>query len=212
MERKKINIFDNVLIGEWEEVKNIEASTITKNDKDTEKLNGLILKGYETKFANNTNENGERYTKECLDEFINRYFIGNGLNMPVTIQHRDDIDSLAGRVIYAEVNTTGFYFVAYIPKSYYRYGQVRTLLQEGILQGFSKEGWASDYEFIYKKNGEFDYMLIKKMEIVSMSIVATPANAVTFEQMKEVANGLRFENKTIEDNKKTDLFGFEIDK
>lgn len=210
MEKRKINIFDNVLIGSWEEVQSISASTITKNDKDNEKLDGLILKGYETKFGK-TNENGERYSKECLDAFIDKYYLKNKLNMPVTIQHGYDVDSLAGRVIYIESNSTGLYFVAYIPKTYVRYEQVKNLLTNGILQGFSKEGWATDYEYKYKQDGSFDYMLVKSIEVTAMSVVSTPANAVAFETMKEIADGLRFNNTNVQnETKKKDAFGFDI--
>lgn len=197
---KKLELQDTTLIGSWEEVLGIPASSITRNDKDTEKLDGLIVRGYETKFAGGTNENGERYSKDCIDDFITRYFVGNGLNMPVDIQHIQDIDHLAGRVIYIESNATGFYFVAYIPKTFKNYAVLRDLLRNGIIQGFSKMGWATDYEYKYKKDGTFDYLLIKKMEIVAMSLVATPANAIAFEKVSEVADGLRFEKK--EDEKR----------
>jgi len=192
---ERIKLQDTTLIGNWEEVQGVPAFTITKNDKDTEKLDGLIIKGYETKFGG-TNENGERYTKDCIDDFITRYFVGNGLNMPVDIQHVQDLDHLAGRVIYIESNEVGFYFVAYVPRTFKNYTVLRDLLRNGILQGFSKMGWATDYEYKYKGDGTFDYMLIKRMEIVAMSLVAVPANAIAFEKVAEtVQDGLRFEKK-----------------
>ena len=55
---ERIKLQDTTLIGNWEEVQGVPASTITKNDKDVEKLDGIIVKGYETKFAGGTNENG----------------------------------------------------------------------------------------------------------------------------------------------------------
>ena len=70
--KKKLVVKDAVLIGDWEEVNGIPLSKITKNDKDTAKLDGLIIKGYETKF-NVTNENGERYAPNCLDKFVQQY-------------------------------------------------------------------------------------------------------------------------------------------
>ena len=82
---EKVKIFDAVKIGSWEEVSNIPASTITKNDKDTQKLDGLILRGYETKFKDAKNFNSEVYETGCLDKFIENYFVKNNLNMPVTI-------------------------------------------------------------------------------------------------------------------------------
>ena len=187
-------VSDGVLIGSWEEVTDLELSKITKKDTDTAMLNGLIVKGYETKFGT-VNENRERYEPGCLDEFIQRYFIDNGLNMVVDVQHGCTVDDQVGRVIYLETNSIGFYFVVYIPKTVVRYQQVKDLLQEGILQGFSKYGFATDYEYKYTEDGEFDYTLIKKMEIVAVSLLTTPANPIPFESIGEtVRNRLEYRN------------------
>lgn len=198
MEKKQI--FDSVPLGSYEviEGKGVQLSTITKNAGDTQVLDGIIIKGYETKFGK-TNENAEQYDPHCFDEFIENYFVKNKLNMPLTIQHGCHIDDLAGRVLVLEVNSVGFYFVCYIPKTYCRYEQVKNLLQEGILQGLSKSGWATDYEWVCtdKKTGE-GYWNIKKMEILEVSIVATPANPIAIEEMQEVKNELTYrkqENK-----------------
>ena len=193
--KERIKIQDTTLIGNWDEVQDYELSKVTKKDTDTQKLNGLIIKGYETKFSK-VNENGERYEPGCLDEFIQSYFIDNGLNMVVDLQHGNDIDSQVGRVIYLETNSVGFYFVAYIPRSVARYEQVKNLLKEGILQGFSKCGWASEYDYKYTADGDFDYMLVKKMDIVSVSLVTSPANAVAFDGFGEtVQNRLEYRNR-----------------
>lgn len=201
MKKKAIKLTNVVAIGEYSEVDNLELKTLTKNDMDTQRLNGLILKGYEMKFGE-TNENGERYDREAFSAFIQKYYVERGLNLPLTIQHRDDIDSLAGRVLIMEINTVGVYFVAYIPRTYKNYEYVRALLQEGILQGFSKEGWAIDYDFIFDKEGNFDYMQIKEIALVALSVVSTPANALPFEKTAEIQNALQFiENK--EQKKKT---------
>lgn len=193
MKQKQLQITDGVQIGSWEEVKGIELSTITKRDTDTALLDGLVVKGYETKFGK-TNGNGEQYAPGCLDEFIQSYFVDNGLNMVVDVQHGWGVDDQVGRVIYLETNTTGFYFVAYIPRTVARFEQIRDLLREGILQGFSKMGWASDYEWRKDKEGN-DYVLIKKMEIISVSLVTSPANAIPFEAMGEtVRNRLEYRN------------------
>ena len=71
------------------------------------------------------------------------------------------------------------------------------------MQGLSKEGWATDYEYIWKKNGDFDYMQINKMEIVGVSLVACPANGETLERAEEIENATRFkklENKNNTNN------------
>ena len=190
---EKLRIFNAVPLGSYEviEGKGVQLSTITKNAGDTQVLDGLLIKGYETKF-DKTNKNGERYDKGCLDKFVENYFVKNRLNMPLTIQHKDDLDHLAGRVLVLEVNGVGFYFVCYIPKTYRHYDEVKALLQEGILQGLSKEGWASEYEFHYKEDGTFDYFEIKEMEIMNVSLVATPANPIAIEKLQEVKNALTY--------------------
>ena len=204
MKQEKKLIQDATLIGDWQEVTSLPLSTITKRDTDTQLLDGLVIKGYETKF-NQTNENGERYEQGCLDDFIQSYFIDNKLNMVVDVQHGYTIDDQVGRVIYLEANTVGFYFVVYVPRTVARFEQVRNLLAEGILQGFSKCGWATDYEYRFTETGDFDYMLIKKMNILSVSLVTAPANAVTFEAVGEaVRNELSFRN-TLKEKKKNSI-------
>ena len=126
--------------------------------------------------------------------------------MVVDLQHGYGIDDQVGRVVYLETNTVGFYFVAYIPRTVARYEQVKNLLQEGILQGFSKSGWATEYEYKYTADGDFDYMLVKKMDIVSVSLVTSPANAVAFESVGEtVQNRLEYRNKVKKNNRKSIL-------
>ena len=203
--KEKIKIQDATLIGNWDEVTDFELSKITKKDTDTQRLDGIIIKGYETKF-NVTNENGERYEQGCLDDFIQSYFIDNKLNMVVDVQHGYTIDDQVGRVIYLETNTVGFYFVAYIPRSVARYEQVKSLLQERILQGFSKCGWATDWEYRFKENGDFDYMLIKEMAITSVSLVTNPANPIPFESVGEtVQNRLEYRNTLKDTHKKKSI-------
>lgn len=193
--KEKIRINDTTLIGDnWEEVTDIELSKITKRDTDTAILNGIIVKGYETKFGV-VNENGERYEPGCLDEFVNRYFIEHNLNMVVDVQHGMGVDDQIGRVIYLETNSTGFYFVAYIPRTVARYQQVKDLLAEGILQGFSKCGWATDAEWKKDREGN-DYLLIRKMDILSVSLVTMPANPIPFESVGEtIQNRLEYRNR-----------------
>ena len=199
--KERIKIQDTTLIGNWDEVQDYELSKITKKDTDTTKLNGLVIRGYETKFSK-VNENGERYEPGCLDEFIQSYFIDNGLNMVVDVQHGWGVDDQVGRVVYLETNTVGFYFVAYIPKTVARYEQIRNLLEEGILQGFSKCGWATDYDWETDRDGN-DVFVVRKMSIVSVSLVTSPANAVPFEAIGEtVQNRLEYRNRIKDTHKR----------
>lgn len=195
MKKEFLRIRDAVQIGSWEELQAQPLSTITKRDEDTELLDGLIVKGYETKFSNGINENYETYDKGALDKFVQEYFVDKKLNLPVDVQHAGSMqpDWLVGRVVYLEVNNTGFYFVAYIPRKHPKYEQVHMMLQEGILQGFSKEGWATDWETIRDEKGNWIGDKITEFKLTCMSLVATPANGVPFEKLQEVKrDGLRF--------------------
>ena len=199
-EREPKMVRDAVLIGSWEEVQGIDAQTLNK-DLKPESLDGLILKGYEMKW-DTTNENGERYEPTAFDDFILDYFIERGLNMPVDINHEgwQNWQAYCGRVLYIETNSVGFYFVVYVPRTFAHYNELRDMLKNGILQGFSKEGWATDWEYKFKEDGSFDYELIKKMKVVSVSIVTTPANGIEFEKMQEIKNALVYKNKIQEKN------------
>jgi len=198
---ERIKIQDATLIGSYEEVSNVPATTINKKDTSGAVLNGLIIKGYETKFGAAKNTNGETFEQGCFDEFVEEYFVKNKLNLPVDVQHRDDINHLCGRVLVFEVNSVGFYFVVYVPKTYLHYDTLKNLLQEGIIQGFSKSGWAYDYDYIYNTDGSFSHVHIRKMSVYSLSLVNTPANAQPFEKVQEtkVENALHYENKVNQD-------------
>lgn len=202
-EGKIIN--DGVLLGNWEDVQALPLSSLTKRPEDTEILDGIIVRGYEMKWGE-TNENGEQYDKGCFDKFINDYYVTNGLNVPMDIQHCSDPEWLAGRVVYIETNSVGFYIVGYIPRTYIHFDMVRDLLKNGILQGFSKCGWATDWEFRYKSDGSFDYELVKEIQLVAVSLVATPANGVPFEKVEEIRrNALAYRNMTKTDNPREDV-------
>lgn len=189
-------IRDTVLIGDWQDVQALPLSSITKRADDVELLDGIIVKGYEMKWGT-TNENGERYEMGCFDDFISGYYLANGLNVVVDVQHDRRPEWLVGRVLYIETNTVGFYVVAYIPRTEQNFGLVKSKLQNGILQGFSKCGWVEESEYRYKQDGSFDYELIKKISLLSVSLVATPANGVPFEDVAETRrNRLAYENKT----------------
>lgn len=188
-----------VKIGNWEEVKSIPVSTITKRDEDTSMLDGLIIKGYEMEW-DKTNENYERYEKTAFDKFLQEYYTDKGFNLPVDIQHYESPEWLAGRIIYAEINSRGFYYVAYVPRSYVHYDMVLNLLREGILQGFSKMGYATDWEYRWTENGDFDYELIREFKLLSVSLVTTPANGLPFERLQETKqNALVFKNTTMKE-------------
>lgn len=196
---------DTVLLGDWQEVQGVDAQTLHA-DLAPENLDGLIIKGYEMKFGK-TNENGEQYDPKAFDEFIQSYFVDGKLNMPVDINHNGWADwrNYCGRVLYIEVNSVGFYFAVYVPRTYADYDRLLWALKNGIVQGFSKEGYVdwNDSEYKYKDDGSFDYELIHKIAVISVSLVCTPANGLPFEQMRETRNALAFVNKTEEKAERT---------
>ena len=189
---------DTVLIGSWDDTQKIPTETLRKWTNEPDKLDGLIIKGYEMKW-NETNENRERYDDTAFAEFIQSYFVDKGFNMPVDINHEGCRNwlSYCGRVLYIETNTVGFYFVIYVPRTYPDYNRLVWALQNGIIQGFSKEGYVdwNDYDPIFNEDGTFAYEQIHKIRVVAVSLVATPANGVPFEQMRVTTNALIFEDK-----------------
>ena len=201
---------DTVLIGSWEDTTKIPTETLRKWTNDPDKLNGLIIKGYEMKWKE-TNQNRERYDETAFADFIQTYFVDKGFNMPVDINHEGYGNWLAycGRVLYIETNSVGFYFVVYVPRTYEYYDHLVWCLENGIIQGFSKEGYVdwNDYDPIFNEDGSFAYDQIHKIRVVSVSLVATPANGIPFEQMRVTTNALIFAQKddNIDDPKKEDL-------
>lgn len=190
---KRPYIADEVLLGKWEQVSDLKASEITHRDTDTEKLSGLLFYGYEMKWgARNTN--GEEYQTTAFDKFIKQYFVDKELNMPVTVEHSWDVRDIVGRVLYIEVNSTGFYFVAYVPDTCPNYNLVKWLAEQGLIQGFSKEGYVTDGEWKQDKDGEW-YIDIREIMVSRVSLVCTPANGVKFERVKETRNSVAYVNK-----------------
>ena len=206
MEEKRI-VRDSVLIGEWKDVQDLPLSSITKRADDVEKLDGLVIKGYEMKWGK-TNENRERYAQGAFDDFIKGYYIENGLNVILDVQHFEDPFWLCGRLLYIETNTVGFYLVAYIPRTEQAFEAVKSKLQNGLLQGFSKFGFVDDGHYVFKDNGKVDYFQIDKIRLFAASLVATPANGVPFEGVGEVKNRLEYVNKTheVEDGAMNKMF------
>jgi phage head maturation protease len=141
------------------------------------------------------NENRELYTKDAFDKFIQNYFVERDFNLVVDIEHAGhDPQWLAGRVIYAEINSRGMYYIVYVPRTYVHFDMVRNLLQEGILQGFSKMGYATQIDWDDDENGDW-YEIISEFKLLAMSLVSTPANGMQFEKLQEVKrNGLVFRN------------------
>ena len=69
---KKIKLSNDILIDNYEEVDDYNLERIVPNS-GAERLNGLIIRGYEMKFSQSVNENGETYSDDAFSDFINRY-------------------------------------------------------------------------------------------------------------------------------------------
>ena len=199
MQMRRI-VADGALISsrDWEDVKDTPLSSLTGNPEDKELLNGIIIKGFESMFADGTNANGERFMPNCLDKFIQDYYVSKGLNIPLCFQHCDDPSWLCGRVLYLEVNDRGFQYVAYIPRDYFYFDRARFFLRNKIIQGFSKYGYATKGHWVDDDNEPWGgYYLVEEMTLLSLAIVATPANGIPFEEVGDlVENATRFVNKT----------------
>lgn len=206
-ERECPLICNAVTIGDWEEVKGIPTSSLTKRDEDTALLDGLIIRGYEMEWGK-INENRELYSRDAFDKFLQSYFVDRDFNLVVDIEHAGyDPQWLAGRVVYAEINTRGMYYVVYIPRTYVHFEMVRNLLAEGILQGFSKMGYATDWDYKETPDGDW-YEQIDEFKLLAMSLVSAPANGIAFEKLQEVKrNGLVFRNieNEIEEQKQCEV-------
>ena len=190
---KRPYIQDEVLLGEWSDVRDIPAETLKKWSNDPDSLHGLIFKGYEMKWGA-VNTNGEMYDENAFDKFIQEYFVDKGFNMPVTIEHASDPEWIYGRVLYIERNSVGFYFVVYIPDTFARYSWLKWAVEEGLIQGLSKEGFYMDYEWKQEDPKDYDswYIQIHELMMTRVSLVCTPANGVKFESAKETKNSVIF--------------------
>lgn len=196
--KKEAHVIRNeVLIGDWEEVTSKRTTDVNPNLEPGD-LDGLLIRGYEMKWEK-MNENKERYDKTAFDDFIKRYFVEGGLNMPVDIDHQGTTDwrAYCGRVLYCETNSIGLYFVVYVPRTYVYYDHLVWCLKNGIIQGFSKYGFVDwdDFDYIYNEDGSFSHEQIHKMSVICVSLVTVPANGYKFEQMRQTLNAFVFEAK-----------------
>ena len=147
---KKIEIKNQILLEKFAEVDGSKASEITQDSTDTRVLSGLILTGYEHRHTNKANENQEVFGANCLDKFIEDYYVANGLNMPLSVFHNgNDFETAAGVILKIENNTVGYKFTAYIPRTFKNYENLKNLLEIGYIQGFSKYGRASNERHIH---------------------------------------------------------------
>lgn len=126
------------------------------------------------------NLNGEIYEAAQYEKFIKSYYVEGGLNVPFTLNHLGnwDVNNVIGVVNSMDINDEGLDMEATIFGNCIS-DHVRTLINRGVLQGVSDEGWAQGY---WDNSGKFH---IEEMVMLAVSLVTTPA---------EVAAGIRVEN------------------
>ncbi len=157
-----------------------------ENSKEVEE--GILLSGYFKKW-NVNNFNNEEYAKNAYDKFINNYFIKNKLNVPINLMHGWNFESLAGKIQNMKKDDTGIFIEVLISKGAVYFENVKQLLKDKVLQGFSDEGFAEDYE--KKEDGSY---LIKEAVLTKISLVDIPAEATAKIEIKNATNFEGFNN------------------
>lgn len=130
--------------------------------------NGYYVSGVWKRF-NEVNENGYIYAEDAFDDFISNYFVKYQKNVPLNIQHQKDLPHLAGAVLSIEKRKYELILHAMVSKGAIYYEKIVQLIEDGVLQGFSDEGAAYDYQ--QTENG----LLIRKATIERISLVDMPA-------------------------------------
>lgn len=145
---------------------------------------GFEVSGRVTEFGT-TNENGLNFDKKSYDKCISEYFERNDLNIPIDVMHGTDVRDLCGVAKKFTKKADGVEVVAFIPKCAYYYNMLKGYIDNGMLQGFSNYGCVRDWEY----DRQADAMVIKEFFLISVSLVATPADTST----KFVANATDFQ-------------------
>lgn len=147
---------------------------------DTE--DGLQVTAQLKKF-NSVNLNGEQYASDAYDDFINDYYVKNGYEIPLTVQHSQHFDDIVGKIDKIEKNEDGLFVSATVFANLPKFQQIKTLLNAHILGGISDEGIAE---------GDFDAKTnifnVKKAQILAVSLVTTPAEPLAKANVKETKN------------------------
>lgn len=163
---------------------------------------GIEVSGRVTEF-NTVNENRLKFDRKSYDACISEYFEKNGLNIPIDVMHVRDAQHLAGVAKKFVKRTDGVDVTAFIPKGVYFYGLIKTLIDNGVLQGFSNFGCMRDCDW----SEADDAWVVKDFFLISISLVDVPADTST----KFVSNATDFEGFNGEPKKspaKLDIFSF----
>lgn len=168
-------------------------ANVVTNDKGDEL--GFEVGGMLTKF-DYKNENDGTFRKGSYDKFVKEYYEENGYNVPVCIQHEDtDIRNVCGYVKEMTQDDNGVHVVVFVPRYAYYYNLIKSMVDGGILQGFSNCGIAYVDEYT-EEEGE----IITEFKLLHVALVTTPAD--TFGKFEKRENTIfkGFEKKE-EENK-----------
>lgn len=130
------------------------------------------------------NLNGETYAPSSYDDFLLDYYGRGGLNMPLTVQHGQRLEDVVGKVLELTKDEEGLTCKAVVFNDLPWSAPVRRLVEAGVLQGLSDEGYSDDYS-VADDNG----LDIKKAAMLAVSLVCTPAEQAA----KVVRNSVELE-------------------
>lgn len=180
------------------------------NDFSESEKGNFIVKGILTKFNDeNANLNGYVYNRGCYNDFCKKYYEQKERNIPVDLLHNTmDINHLVGKVLEFHADDNQASIVVEISKYAILFNNVKGLIEEGILQGFSDYSYIEDGYYDNQKN----LLIVNKCNIVSVSLVPDPA---VIDSNLIVTNATKFFFKEInkvkeddEDKKKSKSFFF----
>ena len=164
---------------------------------------GIEVKGFVTSFADG-NENGMRFDRKSYDKCIVEYFEKNEINIPIDLMHIRDMFHLAGVCKKFQKKQDGVEITVFIPKGVYFYGLIKTLIDNGVLQGFSNYGWITNWT---EKDG---VLVVLDFRLVSISLVDVPADvAGKFQILNTVFEGFQIdgESEKTENKKSLSIYG-----
>ena len=169
-------------------------NTVLFSSVDTAESEDLLITAKLKNFGS-VNLNGEKYAPDAFDDFINDYYVKNGYEIPLTVQHSQDVRDIIGKVTSVDKKDDGLYINAVILHTLPIFETIKTLIDAKILRGVSDEGFAMGDWISSEKE---QYFNVTKAEILAVSLVTTPSEPkakVGVKTKNLIANG--FEKKGI---------------
>ena len=159
----------------------MENKLITRNavlltEKDPVERDG-VRGGKLIPFRFNTrtdgNENGYVYDPGCFDAFIERYYEANGISPLFCIQHNENLDHIAGRVLSIESDdeTGEIRGVAWLAPSCLHYDKVLEMIQDKIFTHVSDCEMFDKYEVL-----EDGRIRVIEASLIHVSLVTMPSD------------------------------------